>query len=452
MNINRRKFLHQIGHVGVALGAGTQLGMVSAAANAQTNADYCAMVCVLLAGGADSFNMLIPYDQARYDQYATTRTDLALPRNEILPLGFAGTDGQEFAVHPGMPQVQALFDSNDLAFVANVGPLAEPTTRTAIDAGTANLPLGLFSHSDQIAVWQTTAAGSRITTGFAGRIADMLEAQINTGPISMNISLSGNALFQTGTQVSGYTMDAEDGARTVGGYDNDSFRSTLDALLDVNHQDPFRQAYRTSLRGAIDSGVELTTALEAATPLNTTFSATPFSQSLRQIARVISARDQIGASRQTFFVTVGGWDHHDEVLNNQANMLPGISQGLSEFHAALVELGMLDNVTTFTISDFGRTLTSNGRGSDHGWGGHQIIMGGRLNGGQIFGQYPDTTIDSELDLGRGRFLPTTSTDEVYADLALWFGISPNDLPTILPNIGRFTDPASGTPPLGLFLT
>ncbi|MEQ8693148.1 MAG: DUF1501 domain-containing protein [Pseudomonadales bacterium] len=448
---NRRSFLT---HSGIALAASSQLGWLASNAHAGSGDDYCAMVCILLAGGADSFNMLLPYDQNRYDTYASVRSDLALSRDDVLPLNYSGTDNQQFAVHPALSETRRLFDSNELAFVANIGPLAEPTSRADFDNDAARLPLGLFSHADQIAVWQTANAGNRATTGFGGRVADLLGPSSNLGPISMNISLSGTNLFQTGLGVTGYAVDPGEGVRSVAGYDDGSeiFSTALDNMLAADYDSLFRRAYAARLRGAIDSGAELAAALAAAPALNTQFSAGGLSSALAQVARLISVRQMLGVCRQTFFITVGGWDHHDEVLNNQANMLPGIDQGLAEFHAALTELGLLDAVTTFTISDFGRTLTSNGRGSDHGWGGHNLIMGGGINGGQVFGQYPDLSPGGELDLGRGRYLPTTSVDEFYAELALWFGVAAGEVSQVLPNIERFYNPAVDAPPLGLFAT
>ena len=184
----------------------------------------------------------------------------------------------------------------------------------------------------------------------------------------------------------------------------------------------------------------------------TAFSGNRFSQALKQIARVIGARDALGASRQTYFVNVGGWDHHDEVLDNQAAMLPMISKGLAEFRDALVELGVFDDVTTFTTSDFGRTLTSNGRGSDHGWGGHHIVMGGAVNGGTIYGRYPELSMSSPLDVGRGVYAPTTSIDEYFAELATWFGVAASDLDRVLPNVRSFYTPGSPDLPIGFLST
>lgn len=454
MATTRRRFLQHSG--ALTLAAGTQLATLPGFARAAPGDDYKALVCILLAGGADSFNMLIPYDAPRHDAYRALRADLALERTDILPLNYNGADGRQFAVHPGLGEVRDLFDAGDLAFLANVGSLAEPTDRTAYDTGTALLPLGLFSHSDQIAQWQTSVPDRRIATGFGGRMADLLQPLLPSGPVSMNISLSGTNLFQTGAQATGYSVDAVEGVREVAGYGSGAggselFSGALDAMLAIHHADPFRSTYAAALRDAIDSGAQLRAALEAAPVLNAGFSAGGLSAALAQIARIISVRDQLGVSRQTFFVTLGGWDHHDDVLPQQAAMLPGVSRGLAEFHAALTELGVNDAVTTFTISDFGRTLTSNGKGSDHGWGGHNLVMGAGVSGRSIYGSYPELLPGNPLDVGRGRYIPTTSTDLFYAELALWFGVVPVDLDLVLPNIRRFYSPESAARPLGFMI-
>jgi len=446
---SRRRFLR---HTGIAAAAATQLSWLSGYANAAFDDDYRALVCILLAGGADSNNILVPLDDERYGAYAAARSDLALTQAALLPLR---TTGQvQYGVHPGMVEVQQLYDAGNLGFVANIGPLVQPTSRSQYDAGTVSLPLGLFSHSDQIAVWQTAAAGSRINTGFGGRLADLVGSQVPAGPVSMNISVSGTNLFQTGDQVASYTIDVNDGVRTLAGYDepdNEVFSRAVDALVAADYPDPFRRTYADQLRRAISTSANLESILSTAPASTVDFSAGELSRALQQVAQLISVREQLGVTRQTFFITIGGWDHHDEVINNQARMLPDISRGLGEFYAATDELGLAENIVTFTISDFGRTLTSNGRGSDHGWGGHNLVMGAGVAGGTVFGQYPDLRLGSELDLGRGRFLPTTSVDEFYAELALWFGVSPDQLSRILPNIESFYSPSTMAPPLGLFV-
>ncbi|MEL7449826.1 MAG: DUF1501 domain-containing protein [Pseudomonadota bacterium] len=458
--LTRRAFLTHGCSLGMASatvsGSLLQLGLARTAA-ANTAGDYGALVCILLAGGNDSYNMLLPSDADQFAEYQSIRADLALSEAELLPLAGTTADGRQLALHPGMPEVQSLYASGDLAFVANVGTLIEPVDAAAVDAGTARLPLGLFSHSDQIAQWQTALPDRRAAQGWGGRVSDLLQPANLANGLSMNISLSGNNLFQSGGQIAPYAINATgDGAVRLGSYGDGtnfgSFRQqAVDALLSVNHEHLLRREYAGRLRQAIDGQRLFADALGAATPLTTAFGSDTFSASLRQVARTISARDALGANRQTFFITVGGWDHHDEVLANQARMLPQISQGLSAFRDALVELGVWDCVTTFTISDFGRTLTSNGRGSDHGWGGHHMVMGGAVSGGEVYGDYPLLAANSPLDVGRGIYAPTTSVDAYFAELALWLGVERSDLETVLPNVGTFYSPSSADPPLGFLL-
>jgi uncharacterized protein (DUF1501 family) len=454
---SRRDFLKSTSALGFAgtlsAASALQLGFMRQATAATFN-DYKALVCVLLAGGNDSFNMLLPDDDDQFSTYQQIRSDLALPRNEILPL--SGTvGGRAYAVHPGMSGVQSLYAAGELAFIPNVGPLVEYVTAADVAAG-APVPLGVFSHSDQIQTWQTAVANERIAQGWGGRLADVLQDANPANGISMNISLSGTNVFQSGTQVSPYSIDLTDeGAPGVGSYDDPTEfgrlrKRMIDDLLAVPHTNLLRREYTRRLRGAIDARAIFVEALTNGQVFDAPFSNNPFSQSLRQVARVIAARSGLGAVRQTFFITVGGWDHHDDVLNNQADMLPGISVGLQEFRDALVELNVFDAVTTFTTSDFGRTLTSNGKGSDHGWGGHHMVMGGSVNGGQFYGSYPELAPDSPLDVGRGIYVPTTSVDEYFVDLARWYGLADSDLESVLPNVGTFYNTQSGVPALGIF--
>jgi uncharacterized protein (DUF1501 family) len=274
--------------------------------------------------------------------------------------------------------------------------------------------------------------------------------------VSMNISLSGTNVFQSGNSITEYSVSSKgDGAVGINAYGDGTafgaFRQRMvDELLAVPQQQILRREYTRRLQKSIGAQAVFIDAMQTSPQLLTTFSANPLSMSLRQIARIIGAREALGATRQTFFVTVGGWDHHDGVLDNQAVMLPGVSAALQEFRDALLELAVFNEVTTFTTSDFGRTLTSNGKGSDHGWGGHHIVMGGAVNGGQIYGEYPVLAANNPLDVGRGVYAPTTSVDEYFAELALWFGVAPTDLDQVLPNVRTFYSPESGAAPLGFF--
>ena len=455
--MNRRRFLTHSCALGAATATASstllQLGLSRSAA-AQTASGYRALVCVLLAGGNDSFNMLVPTDSDQFAEYAAIRSDLALAQTDLLALPGSASNGRSYGLHPGMSELQSLFSNGDAALMANVGTLLEAYDGQAVANGTARLPLGLFSHADQINQWQTAAPDARIAQGWGGRIADLMqEANVMNG-VSMNISLSGTNVFQSGNQVAEYAIDSVgDGAPGINAYDDgtefgDLKKRMIDDLLAVQQNNLFRREYSRRLRGAIDAQAVFVDALQTSPVLSTGFSPGPFSQSLRQIARVIGARDALGATRQTFFVTVGGWDHHDDVLDNQARMLPAISQGLQEFRDALVELGVFSDVTTFTTSDFGRTLTSNGKGSDHGWGGHHIVMGGAVNGGSLYGDYPILSPSSPLDVGRGVYAPTTSVDEYFAELALWFGVPVSELDQVLPNVRSFYSPESNQPPIG----
>lgn len=455
--ISRRRFLGRSCAMGFASMAASstllQLGFTRQAA-AQSAEDYRALVCILLAGGNDSYNMLVPLDDDQYTEYASLRSDLALMQDSLLPLAGSDAEGRQFGVHPGMPELQNLYADGDVALLANIGTLLESFNARSFHDGSARLPLGLFSHSDQINQWQTARSDARLAQGWAGRIADMMQNVNLANGVSMNISLSGTNVFQSGDTIAEYSVSSKgDGVVGINAYDDGTEfgmlrKRMVDELLAVPQQHIFRREYSRRLQQSIDAQTVFVDAIQRSPQLLTTFSANNLSQSLRQIARIIGARDALGATRQTFFVTVGGWDHHDDVLENQAAMLPGVSAALQEFRSALVELDVFNEVTTFTTSDFGRTLTSNGKGSDHGWGGHQIVMGGAVNGGQMYGEYPVLAVDNPLDVGRGVYAPTTSVDEYFAELALWFGVGPEDLDQVLPNVGTFYEPGSGVAPLG----
>ena len=452
----RRQFLSKTGRAGASALALGSLGLSKTMLATENFADYKALVCILLAGGNDSYNMLVPYDNDQYTEYRTLRSDLALDQSTLLPLNQGTPDGRNLALHQGMPEVQTLYVNQDLSFLANVGTLLEPVDEISVENG-AQVPLGLYSHADQIQQWQTARSEKRVADGWAGRIGDLFQGTNLVDDIPMNVSLSGTNVFQSGIQTSEYAITPRDnGASGILFYNNntdfgDYKKRVIDNLLEHQPSHPLRREYQTRLKAAVASSEFFIEAMDTGHEITTNFSDHYFSQSLRQIARVIAARDALGAVRQTFFIQFHGWDHHDDVLPQQEVMLPQLSKGLSEFRDALVEIDMFDSVTTFTTSDFGRTLTSNGKGSDHGWGGHHIAMGGRVRGGRIFGDYPLLSPNSPLDVGRGIYVPTTSVDEYFAELALWFGVSSNDLVQILPNINRFYSPYSTDTPIG-FLT
>lgn len=419
--------------------------------------DYKALVCVFLAGGNDSFNMLVPSGVAEHAEYAGIRRDLALPRESLLGLTPMNDIGRELGVHPGMPEVHHLFQTGKLAFVSNVGTLVERITKEQYENETVPVPLGLYSHSDQIQQWQTSVPDRATAIGWGGRTADLLHALNQNQAISMNISISGSNVWQAGNQVTEYAISSS-GSIGLSGYEgswnyNAVRGAAIDSQLGLEYRNLFEKTFAQKSRGSIDAHYQFMAAINAAPAIATPFPADSWlGGQLRMVARTIAARSLLQVRRQTFFISVGGWDHHDDVVNNQQVMLADVSAALGAFYNALVELGVENDVTLFTASDFGRTLTSNGAGSDHAWGGNHLVLGGAVQGQRVLGQYPDLFEGNALDTGRGRLIPTTSVDEYFADLALWLGVDRANLPVVLPNIERFYNIHGTTAPLGLFGT
>jgi uncharacterized protein (DUF1501 family) len=487
-NISRREFIGQASCAGLGsmamMNSVLNLGMINTVAARphviENPNDYKAMVCILLAGGADSFNMLVPTDTANYNEYAATRSTLALPNVGatnglganigVLPINFT-KNGRTWGVHPGMTRVRDLFNNEKLSFISNIGTLIEPVlTKQQYDSGLKKIPLGLYSHSDQIMQWQTSVPQNRNATGFAGRMADLLSDMNTVQKISMNISLAGTNRFQAGQETFEFTVSNNADISKIGfqGYPwwygnggilTDNKNKAILGMAEQSYQSVFQKTYATKTTNANESLQALKDGLGKLVPLTTTFSNTNLSRDMKKIAELIRVQNHLGANRQIFFVSFGGWDHHDNILQQQGTMLPILSNALYEFNNALNEIGKQNNVVTFTISDFARTLTSNGNGTDHAWGGNVMVMGEPITGGKIFGNYPSLGLNSNnLNLSnRGMLIPTTSVDEMYAELALWYGASPNDLNYILPNLCNFyssnncTSPVStGYGPIGLF--
>jgi len=435
------------------------MASTAAAYAAQPGEDYKALVCLFLGGGNDSFNMLIPLNADEYSDYRNIRTDLAIPRNNILQINPTNSSGREFGVHPSMPEIRNLFENGELSFVSTVATLVEPTTLTQYEQGSARLPLGLYSHADQIQQWQTSVPDQRNAIGWGGRTADLLRSLNDNQNISMNISLSGSNVFQAGRTTVEYTIDPYEGSIGMWDYapgSSDFWQqiktTAIDSLLDAEYKNLFEQTFANVTRKALDSNELFSTSIGGVGEFQTQFSDNEISQSFKMVARTIAAREQLGMKRQTFFIMFGGWDHHDELINNQAAMLSVVSKSMSEFQSAIKELQLENQVTTFTSSDFARTLSSNGKGSDHAWGSNQMVMGGAVNGSKIFGEYPRVFAGNELDTGRGVLIPTMSCDEYFAELAMWFGVGNSELDTVFPNIERFYQIGSSTAPVGFLLS
>lgn len=416
--------------------------------------DYKALVCLFLNGGNDANNLIIPSDNSGYAAYAAARSNLALPQSGLLPLSPKTLDGRAFSLHASVPELHALFGAGQAAFLANVGTLVYPTTRAQYLANAVPLPRQLFSHSDQQVQWQNSVPDKPATTGWGGRLADLVNAFNSNNEISMSISLAGKNYFQVGKNIGQYAVTTN-GAVTFNG---STARSGTDFARFQTQKDLFAQAQPGLLEAAfgdisgsaITSAEFLNTVLAASPALTTAFPTTSAGNQLRMAARLIAASPNLGLKRQLFFVQLGGWDTHAAQLINaapttgtHAGLLAQISQAVNAFYNATVELGVASQVTTFTASDFGRTYRSNGDGSDHGWGNHQFIVGGAVKGGDIYGRMPVLTVGGPDDTTQGRWIPTTSVDEFAATLATWFGVSSTDLSTVLPNIGRFAKPNLG---------
>ncbi len=410
---------------------------------AQTATDYKALVCIFLFGGNDQSNTIVPVESAAYARYQAARPAIALAQSELLPLNLAGFAGPQLGLNPALGALKPLVDAGRCALLANVGPLAYPTTLAQYKAKSVQTPLGLFSHSDQQASWQSGLPTKGSATGWLGRVADLTASAYNPGAsVSMCMSLGGNNLIQAGNSVVQYQVTTQ-GPVVIDTIDpthwrhNADLAAAMNTLLTQPRSHMLEQAYSTVGTRAITTGQVAKTALASAPAVSTVFPAGGVAAQLRMVARLIAARNGLGHKRQVYFVSQGGYDFHDMLVENQALRLKELSDAMAAFYAATVELGVANSVTTFTASDFGRGLQSNGRGSDHGWGSHHFVLGGAVQGNRLHGSWPTVALGGPEDLGQGRLVPTTSVDRYAATLATWFGVPAASLPTVLPNLTRF---------------
>jgi uncharacterized protein (DUF1501 family) len=423
------------------------LGGIAAAAELPKAAgDYKALVCLFLYGGNDGNNMLIPRSLTDYNLYAAARSNMAIPRASLLPITPAVTDGRTWGLHPSMTGLQGLFGQAKMALLSNVGPLLAPLTRDEYLNETVAAPPQLFSHSDQQVHWQTSIPDQAPRTGWGGRTADLLHSLNTNAQVSMSMSLYGTNLFQVGDVVTQYQM-SPDGSIGLYGYDDgpspDPVSRAIRSLVEAPSSNLLVQGAADVTRLALDNNRLVEAALAQAPALTTVFPDTYLGRQLRMIARMISVRGPLGFSRQVFFCAADGYDTHGDQLPAQSDLLADLSNSLTAFYNATVELGIASGVTTFTASDFGRTYPSNGSGTDHGWGNHQLIVGGAVQGNRIYGPVPTLAVDGPDDAGEGRWIPKVSVDEYSATVARWFGVSNADLPLLFPNLGRFDNPDLG---------
>lgn len=453
MKADRREFLLRACALGATHAAAplalNLAALGAAAAQSAADGDYKALVCVFLYGGNDPFNTLVPFDAPAYRAYAAARTDIALPRealqSTVLRDKASTADGAQFALAPSLAPLAPLFARGEMAAVLNVGPLVVPTSKADYIGARVPLPPKLFSHNDQQSYWQALAPEGA-SSGWAGRLTD-LYAGINARRSFTGITAGGNTVLLAGRHVAGYRVGVNGSTRiellTRDMYGSSACTALLRQLITQPREHLMEREMSRIAAQSIDADARLRAALSGvAVPGDF---ASPLAQQLKIVARIIAARQALGARRQVFFVSQNGYDNHTGLNDTHPALLKELGQALAVFQQALADLGVARQVTTFTASEFGRTLGSNGNGSDHGWGAHHFVLGGAVNGGRYYGAHPQIAPDGPGFVDNGRLLPTLAVEQLGAALGGWFGASADDLRLVFPNLRHF-DAA----PLALF--
>jgi uncharacterized protein (DUF1501 family) len=437
-----------------------ELNSLAAMAQGSSGSDYRALVCVYLQGGNDGHGTVIATDPSSFSAFTQARSGapgLAYPQNELLPITLkTPQSGRTFALNPSLTGVQNLFNAGRAAIVANTGTLVAPATKAQINANSVPLPDSLFSHFDQTAAWQAIASnlGSGEHAGWGGVVADAIESMnLNSNSMFTCISTAGNALFLAG-QTSFQLNVTPAGPIPIYGLAQPPFgapaaTNALSSILSNDETNLFAQEYQTIVNRSIQAQSMLASAMAPAgvggvanppqylDPVTKMLVDNPLAASLQTVARIIAGRASLGVTRQIFYVQLGSFDTHDGQAQTHAKLLTQLGSAFEYFDGLMVNMGVGNNVTSFTISDFGRTLTSNSDGTDHGWGSHHFVVGGAVQGQDMYGQYPVIGSNQANDLGAGRLIPTTAVEQYAGTLASWFGLSDGQIRTVFPNFGNF---------------
>lgn len=444
LNASRREFLKRtsaLSVLGVSAPFAVNLAAMGAAAAQSAPADYKALVCVYFAGGNDNFNTLIPSDANSYSAYVSLRGGLALPTTGILPLtpAVALPDGRQFALSQSLSPFETLFNDSKLAVMLNLGTLIEPITKAQYQAKSRRIPPKIGSHNDQTSIWQASQPeGAR--SGWGGMMGDVF-ASANQYRTFTNVSVAGASTLLSG-QVAPQYQVASSGpvklaARVRAPFGSTAVANTLEELIKEQRTHLFEKEHTIITKRAIDAEVALNAALTSAPALATAFPDTNLGRQLQIVARLIQARDTLSNKRQVFFVQIGGFDLHDNLLSKHGLLQAEVANAMTAFYNATVEMAVASNVTSFTASEFGRTITSNGDGSDHGWGSFHFVLGGAVQGRRFFGTAPEIANNGANDTGSGRLIPGIAVDQYAATLGRWFGVTDSHLlSTVLPNLSN----------------
>jgi len=449
MDESRRTFIKRASALSLAGNASPfvmNLASIGEAA-AATASDYKALVCVFLYGGNDYANTLVPYDNAQFSVYAAQRPGLNYTQAQVTPTllnpSIALPNAAQYALAPELAKLLPIFDAGKMAVMLNLGTLVQPTTKAQYLAKSVPLPPKLLSHNDQQSYWQSSNPEGA-TSGWGGRIGDLLQSGNGTSTLTC-INASGNAVFLSGTAAVQYAISPSGPIALAA---RNSLQGSVQAaallqqLIGGGSPHVFGAEYGNIGKRSLDLYGQITSALTAAPATTTVFPAAADTQSslgaqLQEVAKLISVSSALGAKRQVFFVSTSRFDTHDGLDTVHPLLLTNLANALRAFYDTTVELGISDKVTTFTASDFGRALTSNNDGTDHGWGSMHFVLGGAVKGGRYYGINPVLANNGPDDIGQGRLVPTMSVDQYGATLASWFGVSAGNLSTVIPNIGNY---------------